>query len=760
MSTNLRALANSIFRKTAWLASTALVATLLVASPVSQTAAEATEAAIAPDSISVGADHACAVVDGGVKCWGSNEYGQLGYGGGASAIAVEAIAPDSGVTQVSAGGFHTCALFAYGDIQCWGKNAEGQLGNGNWNDSYQATDVVIDFQDGLVDLVGATQISAGRYHTCAVVAEGGIKCWGDNSRGQLGVDSDSSYQAIDVVVEVEVDGDPTYPPLTGANQIATGEYHTCAVVAEGGIKCWGDNKYGQLGSSPGEQPNGVDPNWGFSYAPFDVLYSRAPLTGVVQVSAGFGHTCAIVAAGKVMCWGLNTDGQRGEGAFSESSVAATQIVTSVEDPDNPGTFVENIEGNIFLAGPVFVVDDANPSGQITGATNLSAGEYHTCVVMSGGAKCWGYNDTRQLGNGTDTSSANAVEAIAAGAGVSAVAAGDEFSCALLTTEIKCWGTNRSGQLGTGGVFSQATPVTIAGVAGATALAAGEDFSCAVVSGGVKCWGNNWAGQLGNGTDADSATPVDVAGLSGVTAVTAGDNHACALLETGGVKCWGRNDNNQLGNWVYADSLVPVSVLTSVGEPLTGVTKIAAGSDHTCAIVSGSVKCWGYNSYWSQIDTSGSNRLFASPVVGLTSETAIDLGANYYSTCVVVAEGVNCLGGNFGSSTGQQLETYLAIELADATAVALGDGFMCALISGEVFCLGDNSDGQAGITAGSDVSVPVAIEAFNDQAAIDLGDGHACALSIARAVNCWGSNEFAQLGRSVGGSTHIPGVVTA
>jgi alpha-tubulin suppressor-like RCC1 family protein len=207
MSTNFRALANSIFRKTAWLASAALVATLLVAIPVSQTAAVATEAAIAPSSISVGAYHSCAVVDGGVNCWGYNGDGQLGVDGiAASATAVQAIAPESGVWQVSAGGDHSCALFEDGAIKCWGNNYSGELGNGTRADSYEPSNVLITAddvetveQDETVELTGATQISAGDSHTCALV-NGGVKCWGENgSYGQLGVDSDDQNTAVDVL---------------------------------------------------------------------------------------------------------------------------------------------------------------------------------------------------------------------------------------------------------------------------------------------------------------------------------------------------------------------------------------------------------------------------------------------------------------------------------------------------------------------------------------------------------------------------------
>ena len=234
---------------------------------------------------------------------------------------------------------------------------------------------------------------------------------------------------------------------------------------------------------------------------------------------------------------------------------------------------------------------------VSGATAIAVGPGYTCALVSGSVKCWGLGYTTVLS--VESGQKNYLPGPVTVAGVSgatAIAARFLHTCALVNGGVKCWQVN-SGELGAGGAMTDNAPMTlvdVAGVSGATAIVASEGHTCALVSGGVKCWGSNDLGQLGDGTastDNDPSTPVDVVGVSGATAITAGARHTCALVG-GSVKCWGDLDPSQSGNGAPDPYPGPFTLVSVAG--IDDATAIAAGSAHTCALVNGSVKCWGEN----------------------------------------------------------------------------------------------------------------------------------------------------------------------
>ena len=535
---------------------------------------------------------------------------------------------------VSVGDFHTCALTTAGGLKCWGNNELGQLGDGTTTDRAAPVDVA-----GLTS--GVAAVSTWRTHTCALTTAGGIKCWGLNSLGQVG-DGTTALRSTSVDVVGLTSGVAAVAAGGG------GSDHTCALTTVGGLKCWGNNDVGQLG----------DGTTVGRTAPVDVV---GLTSSVAAVTAGSRHTCALTTAGGLKCWGSNGGGRLGDGTTMDRTT------------------------------PVDVV------GLTSGVAAFSAGSSYTCAMTTaGGLKCWGFNGSGRLGDGTTTDRDTPVDVVGLTSGVAAVSAGSRHTCALTTAGgLKCWGFDRTGQLGHGtGGGIHTTPVDVVGLtSGVAAVSAGGFHTCALTTaGGLKCWGRNSFGRLGDGATTDRTTPVDVVGLtSGVAAVSAGSGYTCALTTTGGLKCWGLNLSGQLGDGTGGGTrTTPVDVvgLTS------GVAAASAGTEHTCAVTTVvGLKCWGSNSFGQLGDGTTTDRTTPVDVAGLTSGVAaVSAGASY--TCAMTtAGGLKCWGFNsFGQlGDGTTTERTTPVDVAGLTsgvaAVSAGAFRTCALTTaGGLRCL--------------------------------------------------------------------------
>ena len=335
----------------------------------------------------------CALTStGAMKCWGSNAYGQIGtLASNQQKTPIDVPGFTNNISAIAVGDSRMCALTTAGEVKC--------IGNG-----------VADSNNPGIS-AGAISISSGYANSCALMSYGGVKCWGDNWTGQLG-----SGTWVNTSPAVNVKG-----LTSGVTAITSGIMHSCALLSSGSVKCWGANNYGQLGD--GTTSNRNEP------AQVSGLTS-----GVVSISGGYEHTCAVLTNGEAKCWGKNGYGELGDGTTTNKSVP---------------TSVKKVDGQ-----------------PISGIASISGGLRHTCAITTGGAaKCWGFNGNGSLGIGTLIDSVTPVNVDGLDSGVLSIDAGKSFTtCATVTgASVKCWGGSWAGNVGDGYTTDRSSPVNVVGL---------------------------------------------------------------------------------------------------------------------------------------------------------------------------------------------------------------------------------------------------------------------------------------------------------
>jgi alpha-tubulin suppressor-like RCC1 family protein len=639
-------------------------------------------------SVQIQNESACAIINGGVQCWGKNQYGILGTGNtNPSNTPVQVTGLTSGVQAIAVGYYHACAI-VNGAAKCWGANTSGQVGDGTLTN--RTTPVAV---SGLTS--GVQAIAAGQFFTCAL-QNGTVKCWGRNEFGQIGNSGValgiSSFQTTPIAVSV-----------FGSNVQDIKAYaDTVCALTNGKVFCWGYNVYGQLGNNTTTNSN----------VPVQVKDSAGTgfLIDVQSISVGGYHSCAVSNA-KLWCWGRNTYYQLGDGTNTQRLLPVSTTLTS-------------------------------------GVQEVSAGLLHTCAIVDGVPKCWGYATNGQIGNNlttTQTSPSNVLDSsLASFSGAQTISAGYNASCANINGAVKCWGYNVNGALGNGTNNDTITAVQVSGLTvGLQDFAVGSYHSCAVVNGGVQCWGRNDYGQLGDATTINRSSPVIAIPVgTGAQSVAVGDYHTCAIVN-GGVRCWGLNDKNQISPAATAYFTTPqiFTQMSGATNFTSGVQMITAGSKFSCAVKNGLTYCWGDNT--DGILGAGVKG-GSSAIPGVLSSTVHSLiSSSAGSTCITSSVNqIRCWGTNnadpLSNAGGPSQSVYGNNQ--GIQGFAMSDSHHCAVRRGLAECWGLNSTGVLGDGSTLDSQgTPVQVTGLtSDVQGISVTEDSSCAI-VNGAIKCWGAS---------------------
>jgi alpha-tubulin suppressor-like RCC1 family protein len=391
---------------------------------------------LAGGRVAAGIAHSCALLDGGnVICWGNGSSGQLGYNSTVQGPGYVPLPVGRTAVSIDGGAEGVCAVLDDGSVSCWGYGLFGALGHDSMDDIGDGVGLSIQAAGPVLLPIGrhATAVSIGGYqHTCALLDDGTLSCWGSGNAGKLGHNSNVNVSDGDVGSQtIRQAGVVPLPAGRTATAVSAGYFHTCAILDDGTVRCWGSGTDGALGY--GSEQNIADGQPG---SPTIATAGPVPLPAgrrAIDISAGYGHSCAVLDDGSAWCWGRGGSGQLGHGVFQ--NIADGQ-------PGDP---------SLPAAGPVPL-----PPGRT--AIAIAAGTQHTCAILDDSSvRCWGdgtfgklgYGSTDGVGGGIGQSIIQAGPVpLPAGRRAVSITVGDSHSCAVLDDgALWCWGRNSNRQLG-------------------------------------------------------------------------------------------------------------------------------------------------------------------------------------------------------------------------------------------------------------------------------------------------------------------------
>ncbi|OFW84295.1 MAG: hypothetical protein A2018_07320 [Alphaproteobacteria bacterium GWF2_58_20] len=659
------------------------------------------------DDVSPFGDHTCAIRNGAAYCWGENTSHQLGDGTITnSSTPVAVVGMDTGITAVKSATNHSCALKSGGGSS---GSTGAEIGSGSVTGNPLAMDVA-----GAGSLVGNWEEGSNVAFT--------ITNTGDETSGALSVD-------IAGANPLNFEISPTGTNTCAGNTLAAGA--SCTVT----VRPLADDNgvYTAILIVSGTPGGTLTANLSGTASGFldEPALSLSVNSAVLDISGGVSpgdyttftvSNCMDCATTSAIVVGVDNTTNFELGTNTCTTLAAGASCTIDVRPlaaDN-GTYNGTLTVEAASGGTVTVALSGTASG-FGGAGDLL---------------CWGDNGYGQLGDGTTTDRYAPVAVSGMGSSVVTLStAGERHTCALKDGAFYCWGDNGRGQLGDGTTADHYVPAAVSGMGSSdiTASSGGGYHACVIKDEALYCWGYNGYGQLGDGTTTDRYAPVAVSGMdSGVTNVATGGSHTCAI-KNGTLYCWGYDFNGELGDGLSGLDVYRTTPLVVTGMN-SGVTAVAADIYHTCAVQNGALYCWGHNAYGRLGDgTSGNTRTTPVAVVGMDSGVTT-VAEGYWHTCAIKNGAVYCWGRNSDGQLGDGTTTNHLTPVAvlgmgsGITVLASGYEHNCSIKEGFLYCWGNNNVGQLGDGTLTDRYVPAAVSGMDSGvSSFATGYSHTCAV---------------------------------